>query len=354
MILAIIFLVLFAIATGVSIYFTVSLIKTPMIEVDYKKFLIKPAIAVAAAVVSFLVASFGFYQWLNASPDAAHIVQLVVGAIFFIGGLLTAINCFILHYYGRNIPEKLDKLFFRIQLSAFIVAFVAFFIYTNGLAPYLSYPLVSGISFKAGLVTPEDSELPNLAFYAICILSGAILVYFLCDHYMYKITGKHGIFESTFFVAFPAGIIGGRIGYDEKQKAWFFYGENNKKFDLSITSEGIKKISILDALLGNHYLSKGSIVIIDEAEANLHPEMIARFMDIVYELAKGGLQFFISSHSYFVIKKLYVMAQKHQISVPTWSFENGTAERFDLLDEMPENAIVNESIRLYKEEIGAV
>ncbi len=149
-------------------------------------------------------------------------------------------------------------------------------------------------------------------------------------------------------------IIGGRIGYDEKQKAWFFYGENNKKFDLSITSEGIKKISILDALLGNHYLSKGSIVIIDEAEANLHPEMIARFMDIVYELAKGGLQFFISSHSYFVIKKLYVMAQKHQISVPTWSFENGTAERFDLLDEMPENAIVNESIRLYKEEIGAV
>ena len=225
MILAIIFLVLFAIATGVSIYFTVSLIKTPMIEVDYKKFLIKPAIAVAAAVVSFLVASFGFYQWLNASPDAAHIVQLVVGAIFFIGGLLTAINCFILHYYGRNIPEKLDKLFFRIQLSAFIIAFVAFFIYTNGLAPYLSYPLVSGISFKAGLVTPEDSELPNLAFYAICILSGAILVYFLCDHYMYKITGKHGIFESTFFVAFPAGIIGGRIGYVIGQWSTEFAGQ---------------------------------------------------------------------------------------------------------------------------------
>ena len=147
--------------------------------------------------------------------------------------------------------------------------------------------------------------------------------------------------------------IGGRVGYDEKQKTWFFYGENNKKFDLSITSEGIKKISILDALLGNHYLSKGSIVIIDEAEANLHPEMIARFMDIIYELAKGGLQFFISSHSYFVIKKLYVLAQKYQIGIPTWSFEEGTAERYDLRDEMPENAIVNESIRLYKQEIGA-
>ena len=148
--------------------------------------------------------------------------------------------------------------------------------------------------------------------------------------------------------------IGGRIGYDEKQKAWFFYGENNKKFDLSITSEGVKKISILDALLGNHYLAKGSVVIIDEAEANLHPEMISRFMDIVYMLAKGGLQFFISSHSYFVIKKLYILAQRHKTNIPTWSFEGGVAQRFDLLEEMPENAIVNESIRLYKEEIGAL
>ena len=125
MILAIIFLVLFAIATGISIYFTVSLVKTPMIEVDYKKFLVKPAVCVGLAVISFLVASFGFYQWLNASADALHTAELVIGAIFLSGGLLTAINCFILHYYGRNIPEKLDKLFFRIQLSAFIVAFIS-------------------------------------------------------------------------------------------------------------------------------------------------------------------------------------------------------------------------------------
>ena len=125
MILAIIFLVLFAVATGISIYFTVSLVKTPMIEVDYKKFLIKPAICAGLAVISFLVASFGFYQWLKATPDALHIVELILGSILFSGGLLAAINCFILHYYGRNIPEKLDKLFFKIQLISFVVAFLA-------------------------------------------------------------------------------------------------------------------------------------------------------------------------------------------------------------------------------------
>jgi phosphatidylglycerol:prolipoprotein diacylglycerol transferase len=222
MILAIIFLVLFAVATGISIYFTVNLVKTPMIEVDYKKFLIKPAVCAGLAVISFLVASFGFYQWLKATPDALHIVELILGSILFSGGLLTAINCFILHYYGRNIPEKLDRWFFRIQLISFVVAFFAFFIYTNGLAPYLSYPLVNGISFKEGLVTPNSSASPNLAFYALCILSGAILVYFICDHYMYKISGKHGMFESTFFVAFPAGIIGARI--------WYVIGNWGKEF----------------------------------------------------------------------------------------------------------------------------
>ena len=222
MVLAIIFLVLFAVLTGISIYFTVSLVKTPMIEIDYKKHFYKVGLFVIAAVISFLVASFGFYMWLKATPDALRVVQLVIGAILFIGGLLTAINCFIVHYYGRNIPEKLDKWLFRIQLIGFTVATFAFFVWTNGLAPYLTYPLVNGISFTEGFVTPRSGH-PNIAFYALCILSGAILVYFICDHYMYKEYGEHGILESTFFVAFPAGIIGARI--------WYVVGNWAKEFD---------------------------------------------------------------------------------------------------------------------------
>ena len=212
MILAIIFLVLFAVCIGVNMYFAISLVKSPMIEIDFAKHFKKNAIFVAGAVIAFLVASFGFYQWLDASPDFIHIFQLVVGAILFIGCLLVSINCFIVHYYGKNIPEQLDKWLFRIQLVGFIVATISLFIYTNGLAPYLSYPLANGISFTKGFVTPESGA-ANIAFYALCILSGAILVYFICDHYMYKEYGKHGTLESTFFVAFPAGIIGARIAY---------------------------------------------------------------------------------------------------------------------------------------------
>ena len=221
MIVSIIFLVLFAICVGVNLFFLISLVKTPMIETDFKKFFLKNGLLVGGAIISFLVASFGFYMWLNASPDFIHIFQLVVGAILFVGGLLIAINCFTLHYYGKNIPEKLDKWLFRIQLISFVIATIFLFIYTNGLALYLTYPLVNGISFSKGIVTPDTGS-PNIAFYALCILSGAILVYFICDHYMYKEYGRHGTLESTFIVAFPAGIIGARI--------WYVIGNWTKEF----------------------------------------------------------------------------------------------------------------------------
>lgn len=103
----------------------------------------------------------------------------------------------------------------------------------------------------------------------------------------------------------------------------------------------------MDLLLGNHYLTRDSVVIIDEAEANLHPEMIRHFMEILVVLAKAGLQIFISTHSYFVIKNLYVLANKNNMSIPTISFVGGKAEQNDLLDGMPENPIIQESINIY-------
>ena len=222
MILAIIFLVLFAVAAGISIYFTVTAVKTPMIEFNYKRLFTKAGIAIGAAAAFFIVASFGFYMWLGATPDALHIIELVLGAILFIGCLFIAINTFILHYYGKNIPEKLNKWLFRIMFIGFAAAILSLFLYTNGLAPYLTYPLVNGISFTQGFVTPATGK-PNIAFYALCILSGAILVYFLADHQMYKEYGEHGTLESTFFVAFPAGILGARL--------IFVVGEWATKFD---------------------------------------------------------------------------------------------------------------------------
>lgn len=147
-------------------------------------------------------------------------------------------------------------------------------------------------------------------------------------------------------------MIGGRLDYDETKKEWLFRDSSRRVYEVSSTSEGVKKVSILDVLLGNHYLDNNSIIIIDEIEANLHPAMINRFLDTIQLLAEAGLQFFISSHSYFVIKRLYIMAHRTNMSIPVLSFDEGQCIVSNLRDEMPKNPIIDESIALYRDEIS--
>lgn len=147
-------------------------------------------------------------------------------------------------------------------------------------------------------------------------------------------------------------MVGGRLQYVDEKKEWQFCDNKRRIYEISMTSEGVKKLAILDLLLGNHYLDDQSIIIIDEIEANLHPSLITRLLDTILMLARAGVQFFIASHSYFVIKRLYIMAHQAQISIPVLSFDQGNCIVGNLRDEMPRNPIIDESINLYKAELS--
>lgn len=101
---------------------------------------------------------------------------------------------------------------------------------------------------------------------------------------------------------------------------------------------------------------KSFVVFIDEIESALHPTAISEFLDIIDRIASDmGIQFFIASHSYFVIKKLYLIALKRKQSIPCISLSKDKGvQYFDMLEGMPENSIIKESIRLYEEEIEEV
>ncbi|GFH62754.1 MAG: ATP-binding protein [Candidatus Desulfovibrio kirbyi] len=145
-------------------------------------------------------------------------------------------------------------------------------------------------------------------------------------------------------------ILGGRVVYDTKSKRWHFH-KGNQKFSIGVTAEGIKKIGILNTLLANGYLEPDSIVFMDEPESSLHPKAISGLLDIVTLLAGSGIQFFLASHSYFVVKKLFLIAQEKKMSIPVISEQGGQWLTNNLLDGMPKNDILDESVRLYKEEV---
>lgn len=148
--------------------------------------------------------------------------------------------------------------------------------------------------------------------------------------------------------------LGGRIEYSKDRKTWVYY-QGKLSFDINVTSEGTKKIAIFDTLIANHFLTKGSVIFIDEPESGLHPGLLIQLMDIVIALAKYGMQFFIASHSYFVIKKLLIAAKQEGMSIPVISFDADLSESgytvSNLADGMPENPIIDESVKLYEQEL---
>ncbi|MFO0871684.1 MAG: AAA family ATPase [Pirellulales bacterium] len=147
------------------------------------------------------------------------------------------------------------------------------------------------------------------------------------------------------------GMFGGKVEYDESVGKWYFK-KGPQRFPIGVTGEGIKKIAILDTLLSNRYLNLRSVIFMDEPESALHPHALTTLLDIVARLAERGIQFFLASHSYFVVKKLYLIAQEKKISIPLLAASDGGWKASDLRDGMPDNEIVAESIRLYEQEVN--
>jgi len=84
----------------------------------------------------------------------------------------------------------------------------------------------------------------------------------------------------------------------------------------------------------------------------LHPSAIYDLLEIVALLAERGIQFLLASHSYFVVSKLFLIAQERELSIPIISDQNnGEWVATDLKNGMPDNPIIDESIRLYEEEV---
>lgn len=151
-------------------------------------------------------------------------------------------------------------------------------------------------------------------------------------------------------------VIDGKVDYDENSGKWYYRNKKNQKFSIGATSEGVKKIAIMDRLLANGYLNADSVIFIDEIESALHPKAVCQFLDMIDNIANEmGIQVFITSHSYFVIKKLFLIALKKENTVKCISLNKGKeAQICDLHDGMPDNSIIDTSIQLYEQEIEEV
>ena len=209
--MAVVAIVIFAINVRAS----VSTVKeSKVLKVNYFPVVKKMTYLSFAFAVAFTAMLCFIYLWANITPLWHEwLFTILVGSLFAVL-LSLSLNYFILHYYGKDIDPKLDKWLFRALAISFPLTFISCLYATNGFANYVNYPLPNALNLFSnwGFSYPGENA-SGITFYALCILTGAIYVYYLSDPNFYKEYGKHGILESTFFVAFPAGIIGARLFY---------------------------------------------------------------------------------------------------------------------------------------------
>lgn len=83
---------------------------------------------------------------------------------------------------------------------------------------------------------------------------------------------------------------------------FYLVSNDNKKYEINIVAEGLRKIGLLLYLLNNGSLDANSILFWDEPESNMHPKLIKDIVKFLVLLANRGMQIFISTHSPYILE----------------------------------------------------
>lgn len=128
---------------------------------------------------------------------------------------------------------------------------------------------------------------------------------------------------------------------------------DGRKIDFSLEAEGLRKLGLLWKLIRNGLLEKDSILLWDEPEANLNPELYPLVAEILLSLQEGGVQIFVATHSYNFAKYLEIRrGDKEQVMFHNLyksdaeAICSGSAHR---LEELELNHIVMADERLLDE-----
>lgn len=168
--------------------------------------------------------------------------------------------------------------------------------------------------------------------------------------------GKNTTEQNTVLKKFGK-IVDGSV--TQKDRVFYLKATGIGEIEMGLVSEGYRKLSTIMYLILSGSLTKDSVLFWDEPETNMNPKMIRPMVDALVELAKLGVQVFVTTHDYFV-QQCFNMAQKYQqdpknplnyqyISLNRVG-HNVELESTDTLQALSHNAVMEEFDALYDRE----
>lgn len=132
------------------------------------------------------------------------------------------------------------------------------------------------------------------------------------------------------------GLLGGSVelmdveGFGNKELR--FVSDDGVNIGLSKAATGFKTFSYLQRLLENGYLTKETLLLIDEPEAHLHPQWIIEFARLLVLLNKEiGTKVVIASHNPDMVSAIQAIAEKESVLEKTHFYQAvsaGTSHRY--------------------------
>lgn len=149
-----------------------------------------------------------------------------------------------------------------------------------------------------------------------------------------------------------AHLLNGEIERDDAGR--FYLANQFGRLPMPMVAEGLRKIATLVQLERNGWLTAGTTLFWDEPEVNLNPILMGEIVAAILALTHRGVQVFLATHSYVILKELDLQAQKKG-AVRYFAFQPGAdgttinaTEDFALITPNP---ILDQYASLYDREL---
>lgn len=150
------------------------------------------------------------------------------------------------------------------------------------------------------------------------------------------------------------GVISGQVSIENEN----FYLKNDQgNLEFSLLAEGLRKFALILQLIKNGTLAQSTLLFWDEPEANINPSAIKDLVDLLLHLSREmRVQIFIATHSDFVLQELDLQQRQGESRFFGLYRSNDriAVEVADRAESLAHNAIDQENMRLYDQEIARV
>ena len=107
--------------------------------------------------------------------------------------------------------------------------------------------------------------------------------------------------------------MGGKVVVDSGTVEFYLSMPGEGNMEMPLVAEGLRKLAMLARLISTGALLDKGYLFWDEPETNMNPKLIKVLARSILTLCQQGIQVFIATHSYFLLKELDLLSRQYSV-----------------------------------------